>query len=49
MVVKNKIIIMKSLSEFFKEEENEDELIRRVKALSKENKMALLQILKNIK
>ena len=35
-----------TLSEFFKEEENEDELIRRVKTLSKENKTALLQILK---
>ncbi len=38
-----------TLSEFFKEEENEDELIRRVKTLSKENKTALLQILKNLK
>lgn len=38
-----------TLSEFFKEEENEDELIRRVKTLSKENKTALLQLLKNIK
>lgn len=38
-----------SLSEFFKEEENEDELIRRVKSLSKENKNALLQIVKNLK
>ena len=38
-----------TLSEFFKEEEKEDELIRRVKSLSKENKTALLQILKNIK
>ena len=35
-----------TLSEFFKEEENEDELIRRVKTLSQENKTALLQILK---
>ena len=35
-----------TLSEFFKEEENEDELIRKVKTLSKENKTALLQILK---
>lgn len=35
-----------TLSDFFKEEENEDELIRRVKTLSKENKTALLQILK---
>ena len=38
-----------TLSEFFKEDEKEDELIRRVKTLSKENKTALLQILKNIK
>ena len=35
-----------TLSEFFKEDENEDELIRRVKTLSQENKTALLQILK---
>ena len=38
-----------TLSEFFKEEENEDELIRRVKCLSQENKQALLQIVKNLK
>lgn len=38
-----------TLSDFFKEEENEDELIRRVKLLSKENKYALLQIIKNLK
>lgn len=38
-----------TLSEFFKEEENEDELIRRVRLLSQENKQALLQILRNIK
>ena len=38
-----------TLSDFFKEEENEDELIRRVKCLSKENKVALLQIVKNLK
>jgi transcriptional regulator with XRE-family HTH domain len=38
-----------TLSEFFKEEENEDELLRRVKTLSKENKTALLQIVKNLK
>ncbi len=38
-----------TLSEFFKEEENEDELIRRVKTLSQENKTALLQIVKNLK
>ena len=38
-----------TLSEFFKEEENEDELIRRVQLLSKENKKALLQIVKNLK
>lgn len=37
-----------TLSDFFKEEETEDEeLIRKVKSLSKENKAALLQILNN--
>ena len=38
-----------TLSDFFKEEENEDELVRKVKCLSKENKQALLQIVKNLK
>ena len=38
-----------TLSDFFKNDENEDELIRRVKCLSKENKTALLQIIKNLK
>lgn len=38
-----------SLSEFFKEDENDDELILKVKFLSKENKTALLQLLKHIK
>ena len=38
-----------TLSDFFKKEEPDDELIRRVKALSKENKQALLQLIKNIK
>ena len=38
-----------SLSDFFKETENEDELISRVRLLSQENKQALLQILRNIK
>ena len=38
-----------TLAEFFKEEENEDELIRTVKRLSQENKTALLQIVKNLK
>lgn len=39
-----------SLSDFFKEEEeNDDELTRRVKCLSQENKKALLQIVKNLK
>ena len=38
-----------TLAEFFKEEENEDELIRRVKTLSRENKQALLQIVRSIK
>lgn len=37
-----------TLSDFFKEED-EDELIRRIKGLSKENKTALLQIVKNLK
>lgn len=38
-----------TLSEFFKEEEQEDELLRRVKSLSSENKNALLQIVRNLK
>ena len=38
-----------TLSDFFKEEENEDELLRRVKSLSRENKKALLQLIKNLK
>ena len=38
-----------TLSEFFNEEEKEDELIRRVRTLSQENKQALLQIVKNLK
>ena len=38
-----------TLSDFFKEAENEDELIRRVRLLSQENKKALLQIVKNLK
>ena len=38
-----------SLSDFFKEDENEDELIKRVRLLSKENKKALLQLVKNLK
>lgn len=38
-----------TLAEFFKEEEHEDELIRRVTRLSQENKQALLQIVKNLK
>ncbi len=38
-----------TLSDFFKEEEIEDELIRKVKLLSKENRDALLQIVKNLK
>ena len=40
-----------TLSEFFKEEKNtdEDELLRRVKCLSQENKNALLQLIKSIK
>lgn len=38
-----------TLSDFFKEEQHEDELLRRVGTLSLENKKALLQILRNIK
>ena len=38
-----------TLSDFFKEEESDDELIRRVKGLSESNKKALLQIVKNLK
>ena len=39
-----------TLAEFFNDEETaDDELIRRVKGLSGENKSALLQLLKNIK
>lgn len=39
-----------TLADFFKEEEEkDDELIRRVKRLSKENKQALLQIVKNLR
>ncbi len=37
-----------TLSEFFKED-NDDELIRRITLLSKENKAALLQLVKNLK
>ena len=38
-----------TLADFFNEEEKDDELVRRVKSLSKENKQALLQIVKNLK
>ena len=39
-----------TLAEFFNDEEAaDDELIRRVKGLSDENKSALLQLLKNMK
>ncbi len=39
-----------TLAEFFNDEETaDDELIRRVKGLSDENKSALLQLLKNVK
>jgi len=38
-----------TLADFFKEEENDDELIRKIKTLSAENKKALLQLVKNIK
>lgn len=37
-----------SLSDFFREEEGEDELTRRIKSLSSDNKKALLQIVKNL-
>ena len=38
-----------TLSDFFREEENDDELLRRIKCLSPENKKALLQLVKNLK
>ena len=38
-----------TLSDFFNEDEPEDELISRVKRLSTENKKALLQLLRNLK
>ena len=38
-----------TLSDFFKEDNNEDELIRRVQCLSKENKQALLQLVRHLK
>ena len=38
-----------TLADFFNEEEKDDELVRRVKSLSKKNKQALLQIVKNLK
>ena len=39
-----------SLSDFFKEEaSSDDELVRKVKALSEENKAALLQLINHIK
>lgn len=38
-----------TLSDFFKDEESDDELIRRVKSLSENNKKALLQIVRNLK
>ena len=38
-----------TLSDFFKEEDREDELVRRIKGLSPENKKALLQIIENLK
>ena len=38
-----------TLSDFFKEDDGDDDLVRRVKRLSKENKQALLQIVKNLK
>ena len=38
-----------TLSEFFKEPDREDELIRRVKSLTPDNKTALLHLLRNVK
>ena len=38
-----------TLSDFFKEEDKEDELIRKVKSLSEDNKKALLQLVKNLR
>lgn len=38
-----------TLSDFFKEDESDDELIRRINLLSIENKKALLQLVKNLK
>lgn len=38
-----------TLADFFKEEENEDELTIRIRYLSQENKKALLQIVRNLK
>ena len=38
-----------TLSDFFKDEVDDDELLRRVKSLSDENKKALLQLLKTVK
>lgn len=38
-----------TLSEFFKEQDSEDELIRRVKSLTPDNKTALLHLLKSVK
>lgn len=37
-----------SLSDFFREEDDEDELARRIKSLSSDNKEALLQIVRNL-
>lgn len=38
-----------TLSEFFKEQDGEDELIRRVKSLTPDNKTALLHLLRSVK
>lgn len=38
-----------TLSEFFKEQDSEDELIRRVKSLTPDNKTALLHLLRSVK
>lgn len=38
-----------TLADFFKEDEPDDELIRKIKSMSAENKKALLILLKNVK
>ena len=38
-----------TLADFFAEEDYDDELTRRIKGLSQENKHAIMQIIKNLK